>query len=56
MGVLSIGLNSINHDDASFEEDNPETIIYVRLIDRHNRFEQCKSHKNHISKEFMPVA
>ena len=45
MGFLSVDLNNINLDDANFDEDDPETIIHVRLMVWCN-----------ISKELMPVA
>ena len=51
MGVLGEDLNNINLDHVNFDEDNPETIIHVRLLACRNRFKQCK-----ISKELMPVA
>ena len=51
MGIVSVDLNNINIDHVNFDEDNPETIIHVRLLACRNRFKQCK-----ISKELMPVA
>ena len=32
MGILRIDLNNINLDDTNYDEDDPETIIYVRLL------------------------
>ena len=32
MGILSVVLNDINLDDINFDEDDPETIIHVRLM------------------------
>ena len=32
MDVLSVDLNNINPDDVNSDEDDPETIIHVRLI------------------------
>ena len=32
MGILSVVLNNINLDDVNFDEDDPETIIHVRLM------------------------
>ena len=32
MGILNIDLNNINLDDATYDEDNPDTIIHVRLL------------------------
>ena len=31
MGILSVVLNNINLDDVNFDEDDPETVIHVRL-------------------------
>ena len=33
MGILNVGLNNINLDDVSFDEDGPETIFHVRFMD-----------------------
>ena len=33
MSILNVGLNNINLDDVSFDEDGPETIFHVRLMD-----------------------
>ena len=32
MGILRIDLNNINLDDTNYDEDDPDTIIYVRLL------------------------
>ena len=32
MDILSIDLNNINLDDTNYDEDDPETIIYIRLL------------------------
>ena len=32
MGILSVNLNNINLDDKNYEEDDPDTIILVRLL------------------------
>ena len=55
MGILSVDLNKINLDDVNFDEDGPETINDVRLMDWRNRFKQRKSSKKDISKELMHV-
>ena len=31
MGILNIDINNINLDDTDYDEDDPETIIHVRL-------------------------
>ena len=33
MSVLNIDLNNINHDGTNYDEDDPNTIIFVRLLD-----------------------
>ena len=38
MGILNIDLNNINLD-------NPDTIIFVRLLAWHIKFEKCKALK-----------
>ena len=32
IGILSVNLNKINLDDVIFDEDDPETIINLRLL------------------------
>ena len=56
MGILSVDLDKINlDDDNNFYEDNPETIIHVKLLAWHNKFEKYEAFKKHINKELMPV-
>ena len=45
MGNLSIDLNNSNLDDSNYNEDDPETIIHVRLLAWHNKFEKHKALK-----------
>ena len=40
MGILSVNLNNINLDDANYEEDDPDTIILIRLLAWHIKFEK----------------
>ena len=56
MGNLSVGLNNINLDHASFYEDGPKTIIHARLLGWHIRLKQRKAFKKETSQELMPVA
>ena len=42
MGILNIDVTNINLDDTSYEEDDPDTIILIRLLDWHNKFERRK--------------
>ena len=45
MGILNIELNNINLDDTNDNEDDPETIIHIRLLAWHNKFKKCKALK-----------
>ena len=45
MGILNIGLNNINLDYANYDEDNSDTIILVRLLAWHIKFENAKQLK-----------
>ena len=49
-------VNNISLDDDNFDDDDPETIIHVRLIAWCNRYEQRKACKKWISKELFSVA
>ena len=40
-----MSLNSINLDDTNFNEDDPNTIIYIRLLAWHNKLKQRKISK-----------
>ena len=46
MGILNIDLNSINLD-KSFDGDNPDTIILIRLLAWHIKFEKRKEIKKY---------
>ena len=45
MGLVTIDLNYNNPDDDNFDEDDPETIAYVRLMAWCNRYKQHKACK-----------
>ena len=32
MGIYSVDLNNINLDDTNYDENEPETIIHIRLL------------------------
>ena len=55
MGVLNIDLNNINPDN-NFDEDDPYTIILIRILAWHIIFEKRKEHKNELREELMSVA
>ena len=57
MGILGVDVDKINLDDKyDFDEDDPETIVHVRLLAWHNKFEKRKACKKDIRKELMPAA
>ena len=55
MGILNIDLNNISLDD-NFDEDDPDTVIFIRLLAWHIKFRICKELKKELRKELMPVA
>ena len=52
---VNIGLNNINLDNI-FDEDDPDTIIHVRLLAWHVKFKKSKSLKKELKEELMPIA
>ena len=56
MGILNKDLNNINFDDTHYDEDNPDTIILVRLLAWHIKFWKCKELKKNISERLIPIA
>ena len=55
MGIVSIDLSDINLDN-NFDEDDPDTIIFIRLLAWHNKFEKCEALKKELNEELRPVA
>ena len=55
MGILNIDLNNTNLDN-NFDEDDPDTIILIRLLFWHIKFKKRKALKKKISEELMPIA
>ena len=45
MSILRIDLNDINLDDVNFDQDDPETIVHVRLINWYNKHDSENSKK-----------
>ena len=43
MGILNIDLNNINLDN-NFNKDDPDTIILIKLLAWHIKFEKRKEH------------
>ena len=52
MGTLCVSLNNINLDEVNFYEDDPKSIIHVRLLTWCNKLKQ---RKKEVSKELIPV-
>ena len=48
-------INNINLDN-NFDEDDLDTIILIRLLAWHVKFEKRKKRKKKISEELMPIA
>ena len=55
MGILSIDLNSINLDDTNYDGDDPESIIHIRRLAWHIRFEKQKALNKKLNEELMLV-
>ena len=41
MGILSVNLNNINHDN-NFDKDDLDTNILIRLLACHSKFKNAK--------------
>ena len=54
-GILNRDINNISLDN-NFDEDNPDTIILVRHLAWHIKFEKSKEFVKKISEKIMPVA
>ena len=48
MGILSVELDNINIDDTNYDEDDPETIIHIRLLSWHSKLEKGKAIKKEL--------
>ena len=48
-GLNTIDLNNINLGNEKFDEDDPETVIHIRLMAWCNRYKQRKACKKDIS-------
>ena len=56
MSILNIDLKNVNCDDTDYDEDDPDTIIYVRLLAWHIKFEKSKELKKELSERLLLVA
>ena len=55
-GILSIDLNKFNLDDTNYDEDDPESVIHIRILARHIKFEKHKALEKELNKELMLIA
>ena len=55
MGVGNVDLNIRSLDYNTFDDDDPGTIILVRLIAWCDRYKKCKEHRKEISLKLIPV-
>ena len=56
MSILSIDLNNVNFNDTNYDEDDPNTIILIRLLAWHIKFKKGKALKKELNEELIPVA
>ena len=56
MAILRIDLNNVNLDDTNYDKDDPETIIQIRFLAWHIKFEKHKALKKELNEELMLVA
>ena len=56
MGILNIDLNNINLDVTYYNEDDPETIVHIRLLSWPIKFEKRKAFKKEFNEELMLVS
>ena len=56
MGILNIDLNNINLCNINYNEDDPDTIIHVKPLAWHIKFEKRKAHKKELNEELMQIA
>ena len=48
MGILNKALKNVNLDDISYEEDDPDTIVFVRLLALHIKFGKLEAFKKEL--------
>ena len=56
LGILSIDLNKFNPDDTNYDKDDPETVIHIRILAWHIKFEKRKALEKELNKELMLIA
>ena len=55
MGIPSVNLNNINLD-SNFDDDDPNTIVPIRLSAWHSKFKKSKALEKHLNEELMLAA
>ena len=55
MGILNIDLNNINVDN-NFDEDDPDTIILIRLLAWYIKFDKRKALTKELHEKLMLIA
>ena len=55
MGILNVDLNNINLDN-NFDGDDLDTVILIRLLAEHIKFEKRKTLTKRLNEELMPIA
>ena len=53
MGIFDIDLNNINLDDTNHDVDDPDTIILVRFLTWHIKFEKHEALKKELNEELI---
>ena len=53
IGILSVNLKNINLDYTNYEEDGPETIILIKRLALHIKFEKHRTLKRKICEELV---
>ena len=56
MGILNIDLNNFNLDGTNYEKDDPDTIILIRLLAWHIKFEKRKTLKKELNEELILIS
>ena len=51
MDILNIDLNCIDIDVNNFDEDDPDTIIHVRLLVWHTKVKKHQAHKKELNEK-----
>ena len=55
MGILSIDLKNIDLDDTNYDKRDPKTIIQIRLLAWHIKFQKRKTLKKQLNEELMLI-